>query len=234
LEPGVIEMSGFQGWKKIYLFYGVVFFLLGGMGVCLNTATGLSGFVVGLRRLAADLHSYTDVIPGETGQTVAVGAAPSTATITFYYPKSWAENSTTPLLQLHKILTERFSRVEMKPVNRNIDFAAWLAAITVKDPGRVIAGLELPKTFERCAATHLWLRTLTAPPLDRLTPNLSFLPDGAQITVKLRQRQLGCIWEISWEEPGQPGANWEPVIALWREIIRWQGLICRERQPVLQ
>jgi hypothetical protein len=227
-------MDGFQGWQKIYLFYGTIFFLIGGLGVSLNNFDGLSGVVAGLKRLTADLHSHTAVISDGTGQTVAVGAPQRAATITFYYPKSRTENSLSPLIRLQKILAGRFTRVKMIPLNRNIDFAAWFAAMTVRDPGRVIAGLELAKAADRSAATHLWLYTLTAPPLDRLIPNLNFLPDGAQITVQLRRRQFGYLWKVSWEESGQPGINWEQVIALWTEIIRCQGVINRKRQPVLQ
>jgi hypothetical protein len=226
-------MGCFQDWRKIYLFYGLIFFLLGWVGVNLSASRGLTGLGAGFRGFAADLRSYTAVTPDAASPAVAVFAPAAPATIEIFYPERLAKCFVAPLPQLQKRLARRFARVEMKAVNRNVNFAEWFAGRVVKYPGQVVVGLELINSQPQRSEVHLWLRTVTAPPLAELANKLDFLPDAAKITVNLQQTS-GFLWEVSWVETDPSGSTIPIVVAVGAETIISQDGASFEQQPVLQ
>jgi hypothetical protein len=226
-------MDCFQGWKKIYLFYGSIFFLLGWVGGCLRAPDGLTGLSAGLQKFTTDLRLLAAVAPDDLTPAVAVLAPASTAAVTFFYPESIAEHSVTLTSQLQKALTRHFARVEMKAVNRNVDFFKWFAGMAGKYPGQVVAGLEIVNWQPQRNEVHLWLWTVTTPPLPQLVKKLNFLPDAAQISVKI-QRNSGFFWEVSWVETAPTGSTIPMVVAAWAETMSSQAGAFPEQRPVLQ
>jgi hypothetical protein len=223
-------MGYFGDWKKIYLFYGLIFFWLGWGGWHLSVCGGLTGLSALAQGLTADLRSYTATASDATSRAVAVSAPAALETVTFFYPESGAG---LPLPQVQKILAGRFAQVEMRAVNQNVNFAEWFATRVVKYPGQVVAGLDLTSFRSQRSVVRLWSRTLAAPPLTQLAQKLNCLPKTAQITVKF-QPNFGFLWEVSWAETDRAGATIPQAVTVWAETMVSQNSASVKRQPVLE
>jgi hypothetical protein len=225
-------MGWFGVWKKIYLFYGVIFFLLGGVGGYLHMPNRQDGCIRWLQRLTADWRAYLTVVPEGTSPAVTVDAPASGVTVSFFCPEKWVQHSPTTVRQLDELLTKHFTRVEMQAVSNDLDFTAWFAAKEVKYPDRIIVGLVSTPSGAPDGMIHLWWRTLAVPPLNKMITSLKLLPTPLQIMVKVRPGS--DFWgEVSWKEPSRDAvANLPLIMAVWAETMSTAGSLRSGRQPL--
>jgi hypothetical protein len=224
-------MGWFQGWKKIYLFYGVIFFCLGGAGGYLRAPAAWDGFGRGLQRLVADLRYYTTADSEETSPAVTVVAPSPVASVVFFYPENWTKQFPTVICQAREVLAQNFARMEMRAVKGKLDWSVGFAAGAGKYSSQVVAAVEADHTGTRERLVYLRWWTLTTPPLTGLARHLNCLPQAAQINVKL-QKGNGFWGEVSWRETGPTIAGFPAVVAAWAETMSTADGAVSGRRPL--
>lgn len=228
-----MQLGRFHGWNRIFLFYGLIFFLLGFAGVLFNREGFLSRGDWGFQNFTADLKPYTSLVKPGVNQEVAVLAPGNDAGVCFWHSPSFRDAGFEPEIerccallrsQVGPVIVKTAEEGEGDPGKR------WAREY----PGYVIIGLDAqrldPAQPGYRIVLSLGMMNLAAPLV--MEQVLTALADRPRITFQV-QPGAGPWLEIAWQDEN-PGNKVIPVMTVVAELLHRRTAEGEGRSPRLQ
>jgi hypothetical protein len=211
-------LSYFHGWNKIYLCYGLIFFLLGVFGCLSGGALMLNSRGVRVRELATKWRAYLTGAPEVAGPATAVFSEQKNEVIKFLYPERLQRDYGGWLAQLQKRLTTQLGGAQIITIVLKTGSSEWFPGEAEKYLDGPLVGLDLFSLGLNRWQNRLWLSGASGLPPGWLEHILTTLPEGTAISFKLR-RAPGFLVEVTWEANEPVGVALASVIAMLAEIV---------------
>jgi hypothetical protein len=209
-------LSYFRGWIKIYLCYGLIFFLLGVFGYLSGSRWNSRGGPV--REVAIKWRAYLTGTPEEASPAVAVFSAPKKEVVKLLYPERLQRSYGGWLARLQKRLTTRFGGAPIITIAIKTESSEWFASAAKKYPEGLLVGLDLFPLGQNRWQNRLWLSDVSGLSSGWLEQIATTLPEGTAISVKLRHVP-GFLVEMTWEADQPVGAALDNVITTLAELV---------------
>jgi len=213
-------VSKLRGWNRIYLFYGLIFFLLGFAACCLNQTFFWEELAWGFQTFTADLGPYTGRKIPSGNPNIMVMAQPNNIPVCFLYTHRLLTKGLAPVLnECRKDLERQCTKLQFKVVTADFDavFNHWIR----ENPRSIVIGLNIR---EPSAGDQTWEIDLKFSVTDlALVPLMErvveVLRDRPSLTFRLQKKIPGCL-EVSWQEAGGAAASSIPTtVGLLLEVL---------------
>lgn len=228
-----MNLSQLYGWNRIFLFYGLIFFLLGFAGFLLNEELFLNRIDWGFHQFAADLEPYMRLGKPVANREVAVLSPGANAGVCFWYTADLPEAGFEPVIrQCRVLLQSRVGYVELKTAGGDEKEVGQRCAREY--PGYLIIGLDAKRLYP---AKHgyridLNLGMLNLPAPLVMEQIMEALGDRSRISFQVQPRPGECL-KVSWQE-GKDGKGITAVVTVLAELLQNRMGQEKERAIVLQ
>lgn len=211
-----------HGWNRIYLFYGLIFFLLGFGACCLDKPFIWRRLAGDIQVFTADLGSFVGWERSSANADLAVMAKPATVTVCFLYPH--------PLLTgcLASVLSRCRQELEQQKVNFKLqgvteDFDKAFHRWVCENPGSIIIGLNSTgSSASGNRKINLKFRKVNLDPVPLLEQAVAILKDRPLLTFRLQGKVYDCL-EIIWEEAETVDSDIPDTVKLLLKALQVQA-----------